>query len=119
MRDGFEHGREEKLSDERTSLPGSDFKGGEGVGRGKEEEDILPNPQDVSCLKGSEVIEMYDPEPVNRREGLNRLSSLFFGEESNSARGLTLDGDEDVQMNKWRCDYSSCGRVFQKRHELK
>ncbi|KIN02692.1 hypothetical protein OIDMADRAFT_143970 [Oidiodendron maius Zn] len=55
MRDSFDHWREEKFGDERTSLPGSDFEGGEGAGRREEEEDILPVYQDRSCLEGSKA----------------------------------------------------------------
>lgn len=116
MRDSFDHGEEDTLGDERTSLLGGDFEGGEGVGGG---EDFLLEFQDRSCLKGSVGIEIYHPELVDRRETVNRLSSLSSDEESNSARGSTLDGNDDVRMNEWRCNYSSCGRVFQKRHELK
>jgi hypothetical protein len=116
MRDSFDHGKEEKLSNERMSLLGGDFEGGEGVGGG---EDFLLEFQDRSCLKGSVVIEMYDPEPVDRRERVNRPSSLSSEEEPNSARGSTFDGDDDVRLSEWRCEYSSCGRLFQKRHELK
>ena len=45
MRDGFDHRREEKLSDERASLLGSDFQV-EDVSGGKKEEDILKESQD-------------------------------------------------------------------------
>ena len=118
MRDSFDHWREEKFGDERTSLPGSDFEGGEGAGRREEEEDILPMYQDRSCLEEYVVIEMYDPESVDRRESLNRLCSLS-DEELNSACGSTLDSHDDLRINEWRCDYSSCGRVFNTRRDLK
>ena len=113
MRDGFDHRRERKPRDERASLLGSDFEV-EDVRGGKKEEDILQESQDRSCLKGSIVIEMYDSEPVDRRERVNRPS--LSSDASNSARESALDGNDDVQMSEWRCD---CGRIFQKRHELK
>ena len=118
MRDSFDHWREEKFGDERTSLPGSDFEGGEGAGRREEEEDILPMYQDRSCLEEYVVIEMYDSESVDRRESVNRPYSLS-DEELNSACGSTLDSHDDLRINEWRCDYSSCGRVFKTRRDLK
>jgi hypothetical protein len=111
MLDSFDHRSEEELSDERASLLGEDVeRGGGGLEIGEEEEEF----QDRSCSVESIMSKIYSAEPVLHSDG-SLLSSPSIQEPTTGA----LVGEDDIRMNKWKCDFPSCSRVFHKRHDRK
>jgi len=107
--DGFDHGSEEELSDERASLLAEDAEvGGGALEIGREEEEF----QDRSCSAKSVMSEVCTAEPVLQSNG-NPLPSPSVQEPTTGA----LAGGYDMHMNEWKCDFPSCSRVFHKRHD--
>ena len=114
MLDSFDHRKGEEPSDERSSLLGEDTKKrrreiGKWGGRGG----VLGR----SCSDESVMSKIDSPETVLRKNG-SPMSSPSV-EESTTSHALALVGEGRMEMNEWQCDYPSCGRLFQKRHDLK
>ena len=114
MLDSFDHRKGEEPGDERSSLLGEDTeKGGERLGNGEEEEEF----QGRSCSDESVMSKIDSPETVLRKNGRHMSSPSV--EESTTGHALAIVGEGHMETNEWQCDYPSCGRLFQKRHNLK
>ncbi|KAH6712161.1 hypothetical protein BKA61DRAFT_80824 [Leptodontidium sp. MPI-SDFR-AT-0119] len=113
MLDGFDHREDEEPGDERLSLLGEDTeKGGERLGNGEEEEEF----QGRSCSDKSVMSKIDSPETVLRKNGSPTSSPSV--EESTTGHAPALVGEGHMETNERQCDYPSCGRLFQKRHDL-
>jgi len=114
MCDSFDHWESGKPGDERSSLPGEDTEiGGEGLGNGEEEEES----QARLSWDDSVLSEMASSERLLPTNGSPMLST--YTQESATGHAPVLIGEAQIETNDWQCDYPSCGRQFQKRHDLK
>lgn len=112
MPDSFDHREGEEPSDERLSLLGGDTeRGGERLGNGEEEEEFQARCEDFVMSETS------SPEAVLLK---NRTAiSSPSVEEATKGHTAVFLGEGHAETNEWQCDYPSCGRFFQKRHDLK
>ena len=110
--DSFDHGREGQSSDERTSLLGEET---EEVDLGKEEEE--EEFQDGSCSESNGMSDNSSPEPVLQSDATSLSPPSIEG--SNADRVASHVGGHGMGTDEWECDFPSCGRAFQKRHDLK
>lgn len=110
--DSFDHREGEEPSDERLSLLGEDTERGERLGNGEEEEEF----QARSDSNESMMSEIGGPKAVLRKNSSSMSSPSV--EEPTTDHAPLLVGDGHMETNEWQCDYPSCGRLFQKRHNL-
>jgi hypothetical protein len=101
--DSFDHGRERESGDGMEILPGG------------EEKQLSPLKYQSRCYSVESVVSSK-PAAIHNdgsRLSLSSVEGLSSGcpTDLSDAQGLHVDG--------WKCDYATCVRVFQKRHELK
>jgi hypothetical protein len=112
MPDSFDRRRGEESGDERSSLLGEETEGGR-LEKGEEEEEFQARPySDGSVISDKDKTETVLP------NNDSSMSSPSHGE-STEGRALALFGGGQMKTNDWQCDYPNCGRLFQKRHDLK
>ena len=113
MLDSFDHMEIEEPGDERSSLLGGE-RGGEKLEYGEEEEEF----QARSCSEESVICEINGLETMLRKNG-SPMSSSPSVEDSIPGFTPTLIGESQMERNEWPCNHLGCGRLFQKRHDLK
>jgi len=114
MLDSFDHREGEEPGDERSSLLGEDTeRGGGRLGNGEEEEEF-----EARSRSDESVMSEIDSLETVLWKNSSPMSSPSV-EESTTGHAPALVGEGHMETNEWQCDYPSCGRLFQKRHDLK
>lgn len=105
VRDGFDH---REPGQRAPTLPGEDTDlGRKEMGNEEEEEEF----QAGHYSDGSVRSEMASPERILSVNSSPMPFAMEFAP--------PLVGEGCTKRNEWQCDYPSCGRQFQKRHDLK
>jgi hypothetical protein len=116
MWDSFDHGREGQSSDERASLLGEETEEVD-LQKEEEEEEEEEEFQDRSCSESNGMSDNSSPEPVLQSDATSLSPPSIEG--SNADRVASHAGGHGMGTDEWECDFPSCGRAVQKRHDLK